>query len=817
MRICFKADVTGMVMVGLLSVLQPAMAAPPADYPIQPVPFQRVAVHDSFWSPKLETNRTVTVPYCFEQCEQTGRIANFAKAGGLKPGAFEGIFYNDSDVYKVIEGAAYSLAIHPDAKLEAYLDDLIAKIAAAQEDDGYLYTARTLRPNNPPGGSGPTRWSNLSHSHELYNVGHLYEAAVAYYRATGKRSLLNVARRNADLIDRVFGPHGRHDVPGHEEIEIGLVKLYRATGERRYLDLAKFFVDQRGRADHHKLYGPYAQDHLPITRQRQAVGHAVRAGYLYSGVADVAAMTGDHPDVVALDRIWNDVVGKKMSLTGGIGASRKGEAFGQAYDLPNDTVYNETCAAVANALWNQRMFLLHGDAEYIYVLECIIYNGFLSGVSLSGDRFFYPNPLMCDGPGDLFNQGTSERAPWFGTSCCPVNVVRFVPSVPGFVYAVRNKAVYVNLFIGGEVEISLSGRPIRIRQQTGYPWSGQVMLTLAPVQPQRFALMVRIPGWARGEVVPSDLYRFAEELDEPVTIVVNGKPWPVKIENGYVRMDRTWSAGDRVLLDLPMPVRRVVSHPNVLADRGRVALQRGPIVYCLEGPDNDDHVLNLMLPDDAKLTSEHRPNLLGGVTVLRGRGLSVQRRPDGSLATGPADLTAIPYYAWNNRGAGEMTVWIARRIDVARPLPALTAASESRPSASHIYPADTLDALNDQIEPATSGDESIPRFTWWDHRGTHEWTQYDFAEPTTASSVSVYWFDDTGHGQCRVPASWRILWRHGESDWQPVQKTTPYGVAKDQYNVVSFQPVKATALRLEVQLKPRYSGGILEWCVGTVK
>ncbi|MBM3858433.1 MAG: glycoside hydrolase family 127 protein [Verrucomicrobia bacterium] len=486
-------------------LLAAALFAAQKDYPIQPVPFTDVHVADSFWTPRLETNRQTTVWYDFKRCEETGRIDNFAKAGGLMKGEFKGIPFDDSDVFKVIEGAAYSLALAPDGKLDNYLDDLIAKIAAAQEPDGYLYTARRLfPPEKMPKLAGPQRWSNLGSSHELYNVGHLYEAAVAHYQATGKKTLLNVATKNADMLGKTFGPGKIQEPPGHQEIEIGLCKLYRATGQQKYLDLARYFVELRGRADTHKLRGPGQQDHKPIYEQDEAVGHAVRAVYYYAGVADVAALTGDAKLVAAIDRLWENVVGKKLYLTGGIGATRHGEAFGANYELPNKTAYNETCAAIANALWNHRMFLLHGDAKYLDVLERTIYNGFLSGVALTGDEFFYPNPLESD--------ARYKRSPWFGCACCPVNVVRFIPSIPGYIYATHGNNLYVNLFIAGNAKVAVGRAAVELRQQTRYPWTGKVTLTVTPEKRDVFTLHIRIPGWARNEPVPSDLYRYEDGL-----------------------------------------------------------------------------------------------------------------------------------------------------------------------------------------------------------------------------------------------------------------------------------------------------------------
>ncbi len=789
------------------------------DYPIRPVPFTQVEVSDEFWGPRLDTNRDVTVWYDFRKCEETGRIENFEVAGGLKKGGFQGIYFNDSDVFKVIEGAAYVLKLRPDAKLEKYLDDLIAKIAAAQEDDGYLYTARTIGDPkyNYPGRGG--RWTHLGHGHELYNVGHMYEAAVAHWQATGKRAFLDVAIKNADLVDRVFGPKPgqRVDVPGHEEIEIGLVKLFRATGDEKYLNLAKFFIDMRGREDlRGRVYGTYAQDHEPLVEQTEAVGHAVRGGYLYAGVADVAAMTGDEDYIAAIGRIWDDVITRKLYLIGSVGQHGAGEGYAGAYKLSNVRAYNETCAAIALALWNHRMFLLHGDSKYVDVLERIIYNGFLSGVSLSGDRFFYPNPLACD-MAFKFNHGALERSPWFGCSCCPVNVVRFLPSIAGYVYAQREESIWVNLFVGGTGKVTLDGdNDVRLTQKTRYPWDGAVEITVDPARESEFALRVRIPGWAQGEPIPSDLYRYLDGSKSACRIAVNGRAVLAKLQRGYAVLERRWKRGDAITLHLPMTVRRVLSNDKVVMNRGRVAVERGPIVYCVEGADHGGKVMQLSLPDGAGLEASHRGDLLGGVTVLTGAGKASVRDDDGSVTSTDAWLTMIPYYAWCHRGANEMAVWIPRQAAAAKVAPKPTIASKSKVTASHIWDADHLDALNDQVEPKSSGDHDIARFTWWPHRGTSEWVQYEFAQPTRVSSVAVYWFDDTGRGQCRIPASWRLLHRAGDA-WKPVQAKGSYGTAKDEYNRVSIEPVTTSGLRIEVQLQDDVSGGILEWTVNGAK
>ena len=666
MRRGFFSSACAWMAVGLvLAASARAVAAPGADYPIRPVPFTAVQIADGFWTPRLETNRAVTVRHDFDKCETTGRIANFAVAGGLAKGEFQGLFgFNDSDVYKVIEGASYSLRLRPDAGLETYVDDVVAKIAAAQEDDGYLYTAGTI----PTLAQKPTccvsrpRWSDIAMGHELYNLGHLYEAAAAYYQATGKRTLLDVALKSANLLTQVFGPGRRLDPPGHEEVEIGLVKLYRATGERKYLDQARFFLDQRGNAAGHTLYGAYQQDHLPVLEQKKAVGHAVRAGYMYSAMADVGALGGDEAYVRALGGLWDDVVSRKLYLTGGIGARRDGEAFGDDYELPNLSAYAETCAAIANAMWNHRMFLLHGDAKYVDVLERIVYNGVLSGVSLDGERFFYPNPLASDGE-RTFNMGQRGRSPWFDCSCCPTNVVRFLPSIAGYVYAQRERDVYVNLFVAGRGDLSLDGLALGIRQETRYPWDGKVRIALEPGRPAEFGLHVRVPGWAQGRPVPSDLYRYAEAGTESFSLAVNGAPAKPEIARGFAVLRRTWRAGDVVELSLPMPVHRVRSHEKVAADSGRVALERGPLVYCAEAVDNGGRALNLVLPDDAPLSAAQRPDLLGGVTVVTGRALALRASEDGrSVVTREQDFLAVPYHVWAHRGDGEMAVWLPRRV-----------------------------------------------------------------------------------------------------------------------------------------------------------
>jgi DUF1680 family protein len=632
----------------------PAAIPAPPDYPIRPVPFTEVTLADSFWAPRLETNRSVSIPYAFRMNEETGRVDNFRKAARLLAGPHQGRRFNDSDIYKAMEAAAYALRLRPDPGLEKSLEDLVTLISLAQESDGYLFTTRTNDPAHPAPGSGPERWSNLRVSHELYNVGHMYEAAVAHFQATGKRTFLAVAEKNAALLLRTFGtgPGQRRGFPGHQEIEIGLAKLSRATGNRAYLDLAKFFLDERGRyfgGERHAPDDPFAvydsdeylQNHKPVLEQAEAVGHAVRAMYMYSGMADVAAL-GGHPEyVAAIDRLWLDVAGRKQYLTGGVGARSGSEAFGDAYELPNAEAYTETCAAIGNALWNYRLFLLHGESKYMDVFERVLYNGLLSGVSLAGDRFFYQNPLE--------SSGGYARSPWFEVACCPPNMTRFLPSLPGYVYATKDEVVFVNLFIAGSGSFDLGGRAVTISQETRYPWDGAVKLKLSPERAASFELAVRVPGWARGEAMPTDLYRFLDgSADKPV-LEVNGKTVGLVIRDGYARIRRAWKDGDTVELALPMPVRRVIANDAVAEDRGRVAIQRGPIVYAVEGVDNAGRIFDLVLADDAALRVEFRLDLLNGVAVIKGGG-----------------LTAVPYYSWANRGGGQMLVWLPRTAAAVR-------------------------------------------------------------------------------------------------------------------------------------------------------
>jgi len=642
-----------------------AEAAP--DYPITPVLFTDIEMHDGFWATRIATNRDVTIPFALEQNEITGRVDNFLLAAGLKVGFYDGERYNDTDVYKVLEGAAFSLALNPDPALDEYLDGVIATIAAAQEDDGYLFTARTAPSEEQPVGIGDERWVNLAVSHELYNAGHLYEAAVAHYQATGKRNFLDIALKNADLVYDTFGPDKIRSAPGHQVIEMGLVKLYRVTEDPRYLELAQFFLEQRGQDLTLKQYPEghrfdiyndpvQIQAHQPLLEQTEAVGHSVRAMYQYAGMADVAAITGDARFAGAMEALWEDVVARKMYITGGLGSQHVVEGFGDAYELPNDTGYAETCASIGLVYWSWRLFLTHGDAQYLDVLERVLYNGLIVGVSAEGDRFFYPNPMSSDGEWG-FNQGEATRKPWFGTACCPGNLTRFLPAVPGYIYAQREGAVYVANYIASEATLAIAAAndaPVTLTQRTNYPWDGAIRVEVEPVQPTEMSLRLRIPGWSRERPVPSDLYRYADTSSAAVTLRVNGADFEYEVVDGFAVLDRTWLPGDVVELDLPMPVRTAVASDAVVADRGLVALERGPLVYAVEGADNDGHALDVRIGDGADFTATTTDIPVAGIVSLQG--------PATLTGSGEAlELTAIPYFAWSHRGPNTMAVWLQRR------------------------------------------------------------------------------------------------------------------------------------------------------------
>lgn len=789
------------------------------EYNFTPVPFTQVEVPDGFWKPRLDAVRQETIPFSFQKCEDTGRISNFAKAGGLMEGRFQGIYFDDSDLYKVIEGAAYVLALQKDEKLDAYLDEIIAKIAAAQEEDGYLYTSRTIyqKAQNkkgqyvPPGGE--KRWSATG-GHELYCVGHLYEAAYAHHLATGKRNLLDIALKSADMICETFGDGKFQNwPPGHQEIEMGLVKLYRLTGEKKYLDMAKHFLDIRGKNEGrtYPIYGQYCQDHLPVLEQKEAVGHSVRACYMYCGMADVAALTGDEAYTKANLTIWKDVLERKFYVTGGIGAIPKHEGFGEAYELPNDTAYCETCAQIATIFWAHRMFLDSGKAEYYDALEKILYNAMLSGVNMDGNRFFYPNVLEV-------RAGGRERQPWFGCSCCPSNVCRFLASMPGYVYAAKDDAVFVSLYTNSKVSVDakVSGQSakVQLEQKTNYPWDGKITVTTQT--PGRYTLKFRVPGWVRGEAIPGEekLYSFLNPVLPPWSAKLNGTDVKdTELKDGYLTITRDWKAGDAVALDFPMQVQRVLADERVAADRGKTAIQRGPLVFCVEQQDTDTASLfSLLLPDDAKFQEEWDSNFLGGLLTLTTEALEFSETFNDSengqkaQSSRPAKIRLIPYYAWAHRDAKQMAVWLARKAEVVQPLSPLSTAKINVPEFVQ-FP----DFMRDGTIPPNSKERNHPRMHWWPTLGTSLWMEYQFQEEIKVDGVKIYWFDDRNYGHCRVPESWKLLYLDADGKWQPVANPSGFGTELYQFNETKFDAVKTKGLRVEIQSQKNWAGGVYEW------
>ena len=781
-------------------------------YPITPVPFTKVKVTDSFWGQRLKASRDVTIPLAFSKCEETGRYTNFEKAANPSDSyEVKGYSFDDTDVYKTIEGASYSLQTYPDKKLVHYIDSVLDIVAKAQEKDGYLYTSRTMNPKHPHEWAGDKRWSKVEDlSHEFYNLGHMVEGAVAHFQATGSRKFLDIACRYADCVCREIGtkPGQVCVVPGHQIAEMALCKLYVLTGEQRYLDQAKFFLDYRGKTT---IKTEYSQSHKPVVEQDEAVGHAVRAAYMYAGMADVAALTGDKSYINAIDNIWNNIVEKKLYITGGIGATNNGEAFGKNYELPNMSAYCETCAAIGNVYVNYRLFLLHGESKYYDVLERSLYNGLISGVSLDGGGFFYPNPLE--------SMGQHQRQPWFGCACCPSNIARFIPSLPGYVYAVNKRDVYVNLFMSNTSQLSVAGKGITLEQQTQYPWDGDIAIKVAANKAGQWAMKVRIPGWVRNEVVPSNLYEFTDNLRPQYNITVNGNAVNGKLtDDGYFTIDRKWKKGDVVRVHFDMDPRTVRANNNVEADRGFVAIERGPIVYCAEWPDNDFDIMGALVNQSPKMTVEdgtlHAKDKKVAdyyIKVIKTDAQLLSFDKQGRLNTKDVKLSLIPYYAWCHRGSGKMRVWLSQDLSSSRPEQPATLASLSKVTAS--TPAASLSAVNDRLVPKDGTDRSMPYYHWWPKQGVTEWIAYEFPEASTVQSSTVYWYDDGPWGGCRVPKAWRIFFKNDNGEWQSVSGADKYPTTKGTACTVNFEPVKTKSIKIEIDLPSENSAGLFEWSV----
>ena len=669
-----------------LATLLSGQAVAQSGYPYTQVPFTSVKIApNTFWGDRIKAAREVTIPLAFSKCESEHRYKNFEMAAytlqhpghaGLQTkewdvSKFMGFSFDDTDVYKTIEGASYVLQTYPDAKLKAYVDSVLDVVGAAQEPDGYLYTARTINPEHPHQWSGKKRWEvEEILSHELYNLGHMVDAACAHYQATGSDKFLNIAKRYADCVIREVGPKAGQAcvVPGHQIAEMALARLYVLTGEKKYLDEAKFLLDYRGKTGRKDLY---SQSDKPVVEQKEAWGHAVRAGYMYASMADVAALTGDEDYIKAIDAIYNNIVSRKYYLTGGVGARHAGEAFGADYELPNLTAYNETCAAISMVYLFERMFLLHGDAKYIDCLERTLYNGVISGMSVDGGKFFYPNPLSSDGHYRFNADNTMTRQPWFGCACCPSNLCRFIPSMPGYIYGVRDNNLYVNLFAANTATIAVGGKKVTLEQSTQYPWEGDIAIKVLQNKAKAFNMMVRIPGWAQNQVVPSDLYSFSDDILAGYEVTVNGQAVKCGLQNGYLVINRNWKKGDVVRVHLDMPVRTVVANHRVSDDRGRIAVERGPLVYCAEWADNaginPHHLLLARQPQFDVQPAYSIQNTEGNgnsfnVAAIKANAQEAAVDADGRLVSKDVKVTLIPYYAWNHRGAGKMDVWLARSL-----------------------------------------------------------------------------------------------------------------------------------------------------------
>ncbi|MBB4800741.1 DUF1680 family protein [Flavobacterium nitrogenifigens] len=614
---------------------------------IEPVNIQNVKLTDSFWLPIIKRVQEITIEYAIKKCDEEGRFENFLIAGKQKSGTTRGEMpFDDTDVYKIIEGASNTLISAPNPKLERVLDSMIAIVKIGQETDGYITTWRTINPAKPPATWVPViegkRWESLQISHELYNPGHLIEAAIVHYEATGKTNFLEIAIKAADMLVRTFGdnPGQVKGVPGHQIVETGLLKLYQITGKKEYLNLAKYYLDNRGNPNNHKLYGEYAQDHMPILEQKEAVGHAVRAVYMYAGMTDIAALMKDKGYENAVNNLWENMVNKKMYITGGIGSRHDGEAFGANYELPNLTAYNETCAAIGDVYWNHRLHNLYGASKYFDVIERTMYNGLISGISLDGKQFFYPNALEADGVYKS-NRGSCTRQGWFDCSCCPTNLIRFIPSIPGLIYSKTNDVLYVNLYASNNASFQLGKTDLQISQQTSYPWNGKIAISVNPKKESQFTIKLRVPGWARNEVLPGDLYSYKKASAQKVTINLNGETLAIQPENGYFNISRKWKKGDKINLNLPMEVQEVQTSSKVLTNANKVSLEYGPLVYAVEEMDNKNNFdkIDVSASDTFKVKKE--ANLLQGVNVIEN-----------------SKLKAIPYYSWSNRGVGKMKVWL---------------------------------------------------------------------------------------------------------------------------------------------------------------
>lgn len=786
-------------------------------YKIQAISFDQVILNDKIWAPRVQNVLDKTIQHCIDKSRETGRIKNFEIAANVTKGSFCTTYaFDDSDVYKTIEAAAFALKQVANPKLENQVKELILLIGKAQEPDGYLYTWRTIVQNKLNEGSwnkkdqenpnlnraGPNRWEHEDqHSHELYNAGHLFEAAVAWSEATGDDRLLKIALKNAELLLNTFGEGKLKIAPGHQEIELGLIKLSDYTGDKKYLQLAKFFLDARG-------YGEaYMQNHKKLKDQDEAVGHAVRAGYMFMAAADITARTGTTEYWQAMDRVWTDIVQKKMFVTGGVGSTGTNEGFSEPYDLPNYSAYCETCSSIAFVWWNQKMFQLTGESKYIDVLERTLYNALNAGISQDGLSFFYPNPLE--------SRKNIERRDWYNCACCPPNLSRFYSSMANLIYATDMEGIYINLFVQSQVLTKIrdkTGKEIEVSVTQVGELSADNKMTfyINPSVEGEFKLKVRIPAWAEDQITYSDLYQFNNGLSKKVEIKLNGKTVTPQKEKGYWVFDTNWNVENDLEILFPIEVREIIAHPQVKQNIGKVAIQRGPLIYCLEGKDQaNDQVISSFFPEINVTGIKGCPEELDECVQLKLVGSYVNSNKLSTKLT-PNEFVATPYYLWANRGKDNMIVWLPKEIEYTRALNTPTLASSSKLSSSEGLKGN-LESINDQWIPENSNDHSIPFAHWWPKFGTTEWLQYDFEIEQEIGQAKVYWFDDSNtDGGCRIPQSWRMLYLEN-NEWKPVYAHDGFSVTKDQLEIVDFEPVKTRSIRLEIKSKAGVSSGIYEW------
>ncbi len=798
---------------------------------LTPVAFNEVTLEDNFWLPRLHTQKEVLVPFALEKTQPA--VENLRRTASYLKGIPDELpfthRYVSSDLYKVMEGAAYLLKLERDPELEKEMDRIIDIISEAQQDDGYNYESHiTGVAKHDVNGMGERPYSHVVHSHELYNMGHMYEGAIAYYQATGKDKWLRVAEANARHINKAFfeGDPNYNDgkpvnqAPGHQEIELALVKLFRVTGDSLYLDMAKKFIDIRGvtyRPEGEGTMSPeYAQQHLPVREQTKAVGHAVRATYLYSGMADVSVYTRDPSLQPALDSIWHNIVDTRMHITGGLGAVHGIEGFGPEYELPNKEAFDETCAAVGNVLFNHRMFLMEKDGRYMDVAEVALLNNVLAGVNLEGNRFFYLNPLEADGI-KPFNHGKPGRSPWFGTACCPSNLARLIPQVPGLMYATTQNEIYCSFYAGSTTTLTLEKGNVHLKQITEYPFSETIRWEVTPEKNrQSFTMHLRIPTWTGNQFVPGELYSYINSQPSGWTVKINGKETKANIVKGFAIIDRVWKKGDTIELTLPMPLRYSKAISQVVADRGRICLTRGPLVYAAEGVDNEDRLPNIFITDMPALVhiSAYTDGLMNGIPKMEIP--AWEKTPAGNKEI---SLVLLPYYAWNNRNDGSMMVWFPES-DAIQPYVDLHLATHGKYKsleASHTYQGDNLVAVADRVVPSSSSDEQVKRWTSWGEQGKDQRITITLDKPTNIQSVSVYWFDDSRG--TKVPQEWSLEYEH-EGQWKtfPLYLTDAYQIFKDQFNMVHpGRQIITEKVRLLMKPQPGHAVGILEINIEEIK